>query len=218
MLIAARLIVTVFLSVIWSVIGALLHPLLPALPITIASITVPDIPIAGETVVTIPFVSTFVAPLMPPLLPIAFTAVAIAALIIAIAVLLLTVALGLPLRGISPLTARTLHRRTHAATGAGHHRLALIIALAVHILVGGAEFTRQRPRSLDHTGIRGTTVGRLLRCHDDPIVVLGMLQIIFGHHSIAGRLCIPRERHVFLGDMGRVAANLNTRPIALVIA
>ena len=43
--------------------------------------------------------------------------------------------------------------------------------------------------------------------HDDAIVVLCVLQIIFRQHPVARRLRIPRQRQIFFGDMRRGAAN-----------
>src|SRR5690606_28256584 len=54
------------------------------------------------------------------------------------------------------------------------------------------------------------------RRHDDAVVMLGVLEIVFGHHPIAGALRIARQRGVFLGDLLRGAANLHVRPVALI--
>lgn len=214
-LIAAWLIVTI----VWP----LLHPLLPALPITIASVAVTSFPVTGEAITAIAFVTVIGAAFMASLVPVtvipvaiatvAVAAVAFAALTIAIAVLVLTVSLWLPLGWIAPLAARPLHRCRHAATD----RLTVLLAITVHVIVRGAKFTRQRPWPLDHSGMRVAAIGRRLRRHDDPIVVLGVLEIVFSHDTIARRLRVPCERHVFLSNMSRVAANLHIWPVALVI-
>ena len=40
-----------------------------------------------------------------------------------------------------------------------------------------------------------------LRCQDDPVVMFGVLQIIFSHDPVAGTLRIARKVHVLLGNM-----------------
>ena len=42
--------------------------------------------------------------------------------------------------------------------------------------------------------------------HDDAIVMLGVLQIVFSKNRIASRQRISGERHIFLGNMRRSAA------------
>ena len=228
--IAARLIGTVVLTIL----RALMHPLLPAIPI--AAFPVAALAVAGKTIAAIGIVATFIpallAPLLAPLLAIAVPPVRIAAaftaLAVGIAILLVAIALRLTLGWIAALattlvraaavTTGGLHRCPVAATVTGQHRLTLIFALGVGVIVRGAEFTRHRPRPLDHSTAGVAAIGRLLRRHDDPIVVLGMLQVVLGHDNVAGRLRIARQRHVFLGDVGRVAANLHARSIALIVA
>jgi len=55
----------------------------------------------------------------------------------------------------------------------------------------------------------------LLRCCDDPIVVFGMLVVIFGRNGIAGRLRITRELNIFFRNMRWIAANLYVGPVGL---
>jgi hypothetical protein len=45
-----------------------------------------------------------------------------------------------------------------------------------------------------------------------------VLEIVFGHHSIAGALRIPCKGGVLLGDLLRGTADLHIRPVALVAA
>src|SRR5215471_6595130 len=47
--------------------------------------------------------------------------------------------------------------------------------------------------------------------HQDPIIVLGMLEIVLLHDPIAGRSRVARKLQVFLIHMGRRAANLDVR-------
>jgi hypothetical protein len=54
--------------------------------------------------------------------------------------------------------------------------------------------------------------------HDDAIVVLGVLEIVLGHHRVARGLGVARQLRIFLGDMGGVTAHLHVRTVALVIA
>jgi len=54
--------------------------------------------------------------------------------------------------------------------------------------------------------------------HDDPVVVLGMLQIIFCKHGITSRQCITRHRDVLFRDMGRRTTNFDVRTVGLIAA
>lgn len=51
---------------------------------------------------------------------------------------------------------------------------------------------------------------------DDAEIVLGMLQIIFGHHWIAGRLGVARQLEVFFGDMLGRAANFDVGAVGFI--
>jgi hypothetical protein len=53
---------------------------------------------------------------------------------------------------------------------------------------------------------------------NDPVVVLCMLQIVLGQHRVAGKLRIPRQRHVLLGDVSGRAAHFHLRPVRLEAA
>jgi len=44
-----------------------------------------------------------------------------------------------------------------------------------------------------------------------PVIVLGVLQVVFGHDAIAGRIRISRKLQIFLVNMGRGTANLDLR-------
>jgi hypothetical protein len=50
---------------------------------------------------------------------------------------------------------------------------------------------------------------------DDPIVVLCVLQIVFGEDVVAGGLRIAGELQIFFGDMGRRAPHLHIRTVRL---
>jgi hypothetical protein len=49
--------------------------------------------------------------------------------------------------------------------------------------------------------------------HDDAIIMLGVLEIILRQNRVARRLGISRQRHVFLGNVGRCAAQLHIRAV-----
>lgn len=55
-----------------------------------------------------------------------------------------------------------------------------------------------------------------LRRGDDPVIVLGMLEVVFCGDAIAGGVRIARELSVFLRDVERRAANLYVRSVALI--
>jgi hypothetical protein len=58
-------------------------------------------------------------------------------------------------------------------------------------------------------------VERLRRCHD-PEIVLGVLEIVFSVHNLAGRNRITRQLQVFVGHRLGVATHLHVRAVALV--
>jgi hypothetical protein len=66
--------------------------------------------------------------------------------------------------------------------------------------------------------IRALAIHRLLRRRHDAEIVLGMLEVVLGHHRVTARLRIARQLEVFLGDMGGIAAHLHVRSIAFEIA
>jgi len=110
---------------------------------------------------------------------------------------------------------------------AGLVALALFLALGLHILLLRRGLRRREPRvHLGHVVIvivivlafRPLAALGLLGARNDAEIVLGMLEIILRHHRIAARLGVAGELEIFLGDMGRVAANLHIRSIALEIA
>jgi len=55
----------------------------------------------------------------------------------------------------------------------------------------------------------------LLRYCDHPVVVLGVLIVIFGRNVVAGRLRVARELNVFFGNMRWIAANFHVRSVGL---
>jgi len=57
---------------------------------------------------------------------------------------------------------------------------------------------------------------KLLRRHDDAVVVLGVLEIALGGHHVAGGQRVARERHVFLGDVRSGPADLHVGPVRFV--
>ena len=83
-------------------------------------------------------------------------------------------------------TARSRHRLARPL--AAHRRLQAVVVLAIQVVVQSAEFVGQLPRALDDTVHRAID----LRRHDDPVVVLGMLEVILRHYAVAGRQCISR--------------------------
>jgi hypothetical protein len=56
-----------------------------------------------------------------------------------------------------------------------------------------------------------------LRGSDDAIVVFGVLEIVLGHHPVAGAVRIPRQRSVFLRNLLRGAPDFHVRPVAFVV-
>jgi len=54
--------------------------------------------------------------------------------------------------------------------------------------------------------------------HDDPAVVLRVLEIVLSQHGIARGLGVARKGDVFLGDMRGRTANFHVRPVRLKAA
>jgi len=53
-------------------------------------------------------------------------------------------------------------------------------------------------------------LGQSLRCHD-AVIVLGVLEIIFRHDAVAGRIGISRKLKIFLVNIRRRPANFHFR-------
>jgi hypothetical protein len=73
---------------------------------------------------------------------------------------------------------------TRGLPDARHSSIRLLVALAVHIILGQAELGRHLPGPLACDTVRIAIAG-LLRRQNNAIVVLGVLEIIFRHHAIA---------------------------------
>jgi len=48
-------------------------------------------------------------------------------------------------------------------------------------------------------------------------IVFGVLEIVLGHHRIAGRMGVSRQLHILFGNMGGIAAHLYVRTVALIV-
>src|SRR5204863_5266916 len=57
-----------------------------------------------------------------------------------------------------------------------------------------------------------------LRGGNDAIVVLGVLEVVLRHHTVAGALRITGQSGVFFGDLLSRSADLHVRAVALVVA
>ena len=63
--------------------------------------------------------------------------------------------------------------------------------------------------------VGGLLLGLLGR-RDQPEIVLGVLEVAFRHHRIAGRLCIARQLQVFLADVVGSAPDFHVGAVRLV--
>src|SRR5690606_29818670 len=98
-----------------------------------------------------------------------------------------------------------------AAVGLGDMAdILILVAVVIHVVV------RHVPIALHALHVLDRHLG--LRRGDDPVVVLGVLQVVLGHDAIPGALRVAGELGVLLGDLLRGAADLHIRPVALVIA
>src|SRR5690606_17294177 len=53
---------------------------------------------------------------------------------------------------------------------------------------------------------------------NDAEIMLGVLEVVFGHHPVAGRRGVAGELDVFFRDMGGIAAHPDVRIVAFVVA
>src|SRR5690606_38187011 len=53
---------------------------------------------------------------------------------------------------------------------------------------------------------------------DDAVIVLGVLQVVLGHHAVAGALRVACKLRVFFRNLLRGAADLHIRTVALIVA
>lgn len=58
----------------------------------------------------------------------------------------------------------------------------------------------------------------LLRCGDQPEIMLGVLIIILGRDRISGTLRVAGKLKIFFGDMRGGSANFHVRPVGLIHA
>jgi hypothetical protein len=186
---------------------------IPPTSVTAILPLVPLLPVAAIEALA-PIWATIRAPIWP------ITAVSprLAILVAATMSVAITIAVVLAVPTLLPLTAivesLTLvtalafvtHRRLR---GLGLHIDAHLLTILITELVAHsrlAEAERARPV---HARVRiAATLSDLLLavCHDDAIVVLGVLQVVLCQNGISARLRISRQGHIFFSDMsGRPA-------------
>lgn len=163
-------------------------------------------------ILTMLTVIAIIAPVVPvPVVAIeallsAIALVIITLMIVTIVTLRTVVVALLTLEG----TRRVYHWLAVAVGVTGRAIETLIIAVVVVIV----PVHRFRPADGAHKrtiGVATRTHVLLTERHDDAIVVLGVLQIVFCQNRVTGRRGVARQRHVFLGNMGRCAPNFDVR-------
>jgi hypothetical protein len=132
---------------------------------------------------------------MPVVVVMAIAAIPEALLVVATAVPLETRIVHARLRVVIVLAHR-LHRRLQIAF------ITVVVAELIARLQATAAIHAIAPRS--HMLVA--------EGHDDAVIMLGVLEIILGHHAVSGRTGITRELQIFLIDMGRGAANFDVGP------
>jgi len=184
---------------------AALRPVIAAAAVAALRLALPIAPAA----ITVAVAVTIAIAIVPARLPVV---IAPRAAVVAIAAILTNLLLALPFSETLRLRIEDPGLRLLAANGA------VASAALIALVVTGIE------AALDCLALRALTMLPLATLlllaegHDDAIVVLGMLQVSFGQHRIAGGLSIARERHVFFGDMGRIATDLYVRTVRLIAA
>ena len=182
---------------------AVIRPVVAIIPVTEPIILLaisPERPIAAILIVAILIVAATIV----------IGVVAIVAVAIEAAFLPVVLAKRLPLL----LSATLLLGANCTSRSTWLRSTAEIIASVVSALVTVnfiAKFKAIRPRHTTWcTRRRLTWLLELLAIrHDDPVIMLGVLQVVLRQNSIARRLRITCERLIFLGDMGRCSADLH---------
>lgn len=122
--------------------------------------------------------------------------------------LLVVVRLRLRLLLVARIERLRLARRKRFAADRGLIALALIIAVVGKV----AALVAARL-------VVGLALAKLLlRCGDQPEIMLGVLIIILGRDRISGTLRVAGKLKIFFGDMRGGSANFHVRPVGLVHA
>jgi hypothetical protein len=100
---------------------------------------------------------------------------------------------------------------------ARHHRMLAGGIESLFTFCFGAETTLRAVLRVIASAVARLSLTYLLFpvSHDDAVIVLRMLEIILCQDRIAGRLGVPGQRHVFLGNMSGGAAQLHIGTVAL---
>ena len=168
-----------------------------------------------------------------PVEPVAVAVVAIVAVALMLAVALMIVAVLLMLRPlvVEPLLrlierSRRLHLRLWRATLDGALTGLGVRAKLVAVVVSELIPAIHRILRTNHgagwpahaAGERiGATLTHLLLAegHNDAVVMLGMLHVVFSQNRVAGRVRVARQLHIFFRNMRGRATKLHIRPGAL---
>ncbi len=169
-------------------------------------------PIIAEPLVALAEVSAAI-----PVFPVPATALAVArSTLVAVALVP-----ALALRPVFARLSRVVHARLRLI--GAHSHLRLVAAGLISVLTGVTIVRLARNLELAMAGQSAADPfpAALLDLlvaegQDDTIVVLSVLQIVLRKHVIARRQRIARQRHVFLGDLGRGTVDLLVGTIRLV--
>jgi hypothetical protein len=117
-----------------------------------------------------------------------------------------------------PVKQRILAGRAFlaAANRRGHAGLLLLLRIATRIIETRLRATRRR-RLLAIPGLAGALFrgGCLVNGFHDAVVMLGMLQIVFSQHAVAGRHGVLRQRQVLFMHLKGVAAYAGIRAVGI---
>jgi hypothetical protein len=118
---------------------------------------------------------------------------------------------------LKPAFAAPIGRPGLIAALARHHRMLAAGIECLFAFCFGAETTLCAVLRIVASAIARLSLAYLLLAvsHDDAVVVLCVLEIVLSQNRIAGRLSVPGQGHVFLGNMSGRAAQLHIGTVAL---
>ena len=167
-------------------------------------------------------ITALLTALLTAVIPALVSGIITAMLAIAALIAVLILLLAWPV--VRPALRLIEHAGLRLAAAHRHRRSVHFILVAVVLAHVGAGIKALRPRASKLSTAVRAGVGAfpalldllLAEGQNDPVVMLGVLQIVLRQHWVSRRQCIPCKGHVFLGDLRRRAVNFLIRAVGLV--